>query len=219
MKVTEPFKNPLFEGMSDADVAAVLTCLGSRKQTFPKGDFIFLAGQSAPAVGILTAGKAQVIRENRQGDAMIVGTLEAGDIFGETYACMKLPAMPVSVAALTKCEVLLLDVGRLVHTCPSACAFHQRLIANLLRILAQKNMRLNQKMSYITHKTIRSRLEAYFEDRMQQSGSTAFTVPFSRQSLADYLCIDRSALSRELSHMKEDGLIDYDGSRFEWLGK
>ena len=209
--------NKLFFEIKEADITAVLNCLGSHKQSYPKDDFIFLAGQSVPAVGILLTGKAQVVKENILGDSMIIGTLEIGDMFGETFACMGKKTMPVSVVALEKCEVLLLDVSRIVHTCQSACPFHQQLISNLLRIVAEKNEMLNRKMSYITHKTIRSRLEAYFYDQMERSGSYEFSVPFNRNELADYLCIDRSAMCRELSHMKGDGILDYSGKHFHWL--
>lgn len=209
--------NKLFWGMEETDISAILKCLGSRRQSYPKGDFIFLAGQSAPAVGILLSGKAQVVKENILGDSMIIDSLETGDMFGETFACMGKKAIPVTVVALEKCEVLLLDAGRIVHTCQSACAFHQQLISNLLQIVAEKNAMLNQKMSYITHKTIRSRLEAYFYDMMERNGSYEFIVPFNRNELADYLCIDRSAMCRELSHMKSDGVLDYSGRNFCWL--
>jgi CRP-like cAMP-binding protein len=207
----------LFSNIKEADIPALLKCLGSRKQSYPKEDFIFLAGQSAPAVGILLSGKAQVIKENMLGDSMIIGTLIPGDMFGETYACMGKEAIPVSVVALEPCEALLLDVGRIVHTCQTACPFHQQLIANLLQIMARKNDMLNRKMSFITHKTIRSRLEAYFYDQMEQCGSYEFTLPFNRNELADYLCMDRSAMCRELSHMKEEGILDYSGNHFHWL--
>ncbi len=209
--------NRLFLDIKESDIPGMLKCLGSRKQSYPKEDFIFLAGQSAPAVGILITGKAQVIKENMLGDSMIIGNLEAGDMFGETFACMGQKVMPVSVIALEPCEVLLLDVARIVHTCQSACPFHQQLVTNLLRIMAQKNAMLNRKMSFITHKTIRSRLEAYFYDQMEQSGSYRFAVPFNRNELADYLCVDRSAMCRELSRMKEEGVLDYSGKSFHWL--
>lgn len=150
---------------------------------------------------------------------MIIGSLKTGDLFGETFACMGQKVMPVSVVALENCEVLFLDISRIVRTCKTACPFHQKLIANLLKIMAEKNAVLNQKMSYITHKTIRSRLEAYFYDIMERNGSYEFTIPYNRSEMADYLCIDRSALSRELSHMKNDGMIDYDGKNFQWLQK
>ena len=203
--------------MQEADSPNMLKCLGARKQSFQKGEYICMAGRTEPAVGILLSGEAQIMKENRQGDAMIVGTLKTGDLFGEVYACMGEPILPVSVLALGKCDVLLLHVERIVHTCQNACPFHQQLIRNLLRIMAEKTAILSRKMEFIAYKTIRSRLEAYFYDRMERSGSSEFIIPLNRNELADYLCVDRSALCRELSHMKSDGILDYKGNHFYWL--
>lgn len=203
--------------MQEADIPNMLKCLGARKQSFQKGEYICMAGRTEPAVGILLSGEAQIMKENRQGDAMIVGTLKTGDLFGEVYACMGEPILPVSVLALGKCDVLLLHVERIVHTCQNACPFHQQLIRNLLRIMAEKTAILSRKMEFIAYKTIRSRLEAYFYDRMERSGSSEFIIPLNRNELADYLCVDRSALCRELSHMKSDGILDYKGNHFYWL--
>jgi CRP-like cAMP-binding protein len=167
----------------------------------------------------MLSGKAQIIKENVLGDSMIIGAVEASDLFGETFACMGLPFIPVSVIALEDCEVLELDINHVVRTCPTSCPFHQQMIFNLLQVMAEKNMFLNKKMSYLTHKTIRSRLEAYFIDCMEQQRSPSFTIAFNRNELAEYLCADRSALSRELAKMQQQGLIDYNGRKFLWKEK
>ena len=145
---------------------------------------------------------------------MIIGSLEPGNLFGETYACMGLAKIPVSVEAVEDCSVLLLDINRMLRTCNNACMFHQQLISNLLNIIATKNMLLNKKMSYITHKTIRGRLLAFLEDQAEHANSNVFEIPFNRNELADYLCIDRSAMSRELGRMKKEGLLDFDRKAF-----
>lgn len=211
--------NELFANIQEQDITSMLSCLGSHRHKIGKGEFIFLAGESKPALGILLSGRAQVIKENISGDSMIVGSLKTGDLFGETFACMGLKVLPVSVVALEKCEVLLMDVAKIVSPCHSACVFHHQLISNLLRIIAKKNMLLSEKMSFLTHKTIRGRLEAYFAGQMQKCSSFDFTIPFTLSELADYLCIDRSAMSRELSHMKSEGVLDYRGKSFHWKKK
>lgn len=206
----------LFSGIGEADLSKLVSCLGGRVQTYSAGEFLILAGKSVPKLGVLASGSAQIIRENFSGGSMIVGTVETGDLFAETYACAGRETMPVSVLARESCEVLFLDVSRIVRPCGNACPFHAQLVANLLKILSEKNMTLNRKMSYLSHKTIRGRLEAYFYDRMEQSGSRDFTVPLRRGELAEYLGADRSALSRELSRMKEEGLLDFSGRNFHW---
>lgn len=222
--------NPLFYNMDKDEITHILKCLGSVKKTFNKGDFIFLAGQSEPEVSILLDGKAQVIRESYWGDAMLIGALGPGDIFAETYACMGVNTIPVSVVAVENSEVLMLDLNRVVRTCNNSCAFHHRLIFNLLKVVAGKTAHLNKKMSYLTHKTIRGRLAAYFYDCAEQTmqnqynenkkenpGKIEFTIPFSRTELADFLCVDRSAMSRELSNMKKEGILDYSGRKIVLL--
>ena len=110
--------------------------------------------------------------------------------------------------------MLLLDINLMLRTCNKACQFHQRLISNLLKIIATKNMILTRKMSYITHKTIRGRLLAFLEDQAERAKSNIFEIPFNRNELADYLCVDRSAMSRELGRMKKEGLLDFDRKTF-----
>lgn len=209
----------LFEGINKSEISSVLKCLKSYTKLFPKGDFIFLNGKSIPSIAILISGEAQVRKENILGDSMIIGTLLKGDMFGESFACISMAAIPVSVIALEKCEVLFMDVNNITNICTNVCSFHRRLISNLLKIIAHKNILLNQKMSYITHKTIRNRLEAYFHDIIEKSGSYTFTIPYNRNELADYLCADRSALSRELSKMKSEGIIDFNKNIFRWIKK
>jgi CRP-like cAMP-binding protein len=206
--------HPLFAQMSKHEIDHILSCMDSRQQRFAKGSFIFLAEESYPKLGILFSGKAQVIKENIYGDKMIIGTLKLGSLFGETYACMGLPKIPVSVEAIEDCIVLLLDINLMLRTCNKACQFHQRLISNLLKIIATKNMILTRKMSYITHKTIRGRLLAFLEDQAERAKSNIFEIPFNRNELADYLCVDRSAMSRELGRMKKEGLLDFDRKTF-----
>ncbi|NLV68710.1 MAG: Crp/Fnr family transcriptional regulator [Spirochaetes bacterium] len=206
--------HPLFSDISAEDIKHILSCMDSRQQHFVKGSYIFIAGSSYPRIGILLSGRAQVIKETFHGDKMIIGTIETGAFFGETYACVGMPEMPVSVEVVEDCKVLLLDVNKMLKTCNDSCSFHHKLIANLLKIVATKNMLLNKKMSYITHKTIHGRLLAYFEDQAEAAASDSFRIPFNRNELADYLCMDRSAMSRELGRMKKEGLLTFNKKTF-----
>ena len=182
---------------------------GQRQQNF-KGSFLFLADESYPKLGIC----CQAGSGNKRKYLEIDDLDSLGSLFGETYACMGLPKIPVSVEAVEDCIVLLLDINLMLRTCDNACQFHQRLISNLLKIIATKNMMLNRKMSYITHKTIRGRLLAFLEDQAERAKSNIFEIPFNRNELADYLCVDRSAMSRELGRMKKEGLLDFNRKTF-----
>ena len=192
----------------------MLKCLNSTVKTYRRDEFIFLAGESKPAVGIVIYGSAQVIKENMQGDRLILKKLRAGDMFGETYAGMAVETVPVSVVAAEETQVVLLELKFILGTCKSACAFHQTLILNLMKNIAKKSAMLNEQMSYLSHKTIRGRLEAYLYEQADKKGSASFTVPFNRRELAEYLCMDRSAMLRELGKMKKEGAVSYDKNTF-----
>ena len=207
--------NMLFKDISVEDIEKMLKCLDSREREYKKGEYVFMAGQSKPAVGVLLSGNAQVIKENFMGDLAIIGSLQAGDFFGETFA---LAAEKSACSVIRdRCKVIFLNIDRMTHTCKNSCPFHHQLISNLLNIVAQKNIILNRKISYLTHKTIRGRLTAYFYDCMEKANSRRFSIPFNRRELADYLCIDRSAMSRELSNMKKEGILSLNGRVIQWL--
>lgn len=175
---------------------------------------IFVAGHTNPFVGIILSGTAKIIKENLYADRMIIQKLSEGDMFGETYACMGLKSAEVSIEALCDTKVLAIDVERIVASCPNTCIFHRQLNMNLLKILSSKNIQLNQKLFFLSHKTIRNRIFAYLYDEANRQKSKSFEIPFNRNELSEYLCIDRSALSRELSNMKKEGQIDYHKNRF-----
>lgn len=200
-------RTDLFRGIAESELNPLLDCLSARAENYEKGSFIFLAGESIPRLGIVLSGSAEIVKENFYGGKTVLGTAKPSDLFGETFACMGLGAVGVSVIAQTRTEILFLDVKKVVGTCGNACAHHQRLILNLLKIIAEKNTALNNKIYYMSHRSIRERLEAYFEDMAEAAGSLKFVLPFNRSSLADYLCVDRSAMSRELGKMKKEGLI------------
>lgn len=208
-------KMELFQNIHEDDIPGMLKCLDCKIKTYHKDEFIFLAGESTPAVGILLAGKAQVIKENIHGDRLIIRKLSAGDMFGESYASMAVKVMPVSVYTLEETQVLLFDLKKIILTCKSACVFHQTLIMNLMKIIARKNAVLSEQMFYLSHKTIRSRMEAYLLDQADKHGSYTFSIPFKRNELAEYLCMDRSAMLRELGKMKEEGILSYNKNTFQ----
>lgn len=210
--------NELFHCIEKDDVIRMLECMKARRKKFKKGDFIFMAGWSKPEVSILISGRAQIVRENAWGDSMLVGVIEEGDMFGEAFAYMDVKSIPVSAVAAENGEALMLDV-KCIHTCENSCEFHQRFVLNLVRIIARKNSMLNQKMFYLNHKTIRGRLTACFSDLIKAQSSFTFELPFNRTELANYLCIDRSAMTRELSNMKREGILDYQGRKIIWLKK
>lgn len=207
-------KSLLFEGIDHGDLGTMLNCLNVKVVHYDKENSIFLAGNKAKYVGFVTQGIVQVVRDDMFGNQTVLSKLAQGDLFGETFACAEVEILPVTVTAVTDCEVLLLDYQKIIKTCSNACVFHSRLIENMLKIMAHKNLMLNQKNAVLSARTIREKLMAYLISQTTSLQKTEIEIPFNRQELADYLSVDRSALSREMSIMQKEGLIKYDKNKF-----
>lgn len=204
----------LFRGIGKEDLLTMLSCLSARKAQYKKGSFIFLAEEKVDYVGAVLSGSIQIIREDIWGNRVIIATAEAGDLFAEAYSCAEMESITVSVTAAEDCEILLMDYRRIIHTCTSSCSFHSRLIENMIRILANKNIQLIQKINILGQRNTREKLLAYLGEQAKLTGSKSFEIPFNRQELADYLCVDRSAMSSELGKLRDEGLLEFDRSRF-----
>jgi CRP-like cAMP-binding protein len=207
----------LFEGIEDGDLPALLGCLGARERSFRKGEYVLRADTETRHFGLVACGVVIMQKEDSWGNRSVVGTAAEGDTFAESFACAARPLL-VSVVAQTDCTILFLDAGRLLKTCSSACAFHMRLIENLVADVAGKNVALNGKLGHLAQRTTREKVLSYLDAQSRRAGSARFEIPLDRQQLADYLCVNRSALSAELSHMHEEGIIAYRRNRFELLG-
>ena len=207
----------LFEGVSREDRAAMLQCMQARAVDVAKGEAVFRAEGPAEYVGILLSGGVRVFREDFDGHRTIQAAVRPGDLFGETFACAGLSRLPVTAEADRPSRVLLIRMKRLIETCPSACAFHNRVVMNLLKAMAAKNLLLNQKLEITSRRTTREKLLAYLSAQARAAGSDSFVIPFDRQGLADYLGVDRSALSAEIGKLRREGVIESDRSAFTLL--
>lgn len=204
----------LFRGVAAEDVPSMLECLQVRSKRFRKGERIIAEGDTVPEAGLLLSGEALVTRTDFWGNRTVVSTVGEGGLFAEAFACLPGSVATVDVSALRDCEVLFLNMARVVHTCPSACAHHTALVRNLMAGLAAKNLALTGKIAHTAPKGIRGRVLSYLSAQAQDAGSGEFSIPFSRQELADYLNVDRSALSAELGRMRRDGLLEFRKNRF-----
>ena len=210
-------KVTLFENIKDADMLSMLKCLGARIHSYKKGEILLMAGDTVSSVGIVLSGQAHVVREDIDGNQMIVTELQECDLFGETFACIEAKHCPVTVEAITDCNIMWIDYHRVITSCSSACSFHTRLIGNMLRLIAFKNLRLNRRLEILAKRSIRERLLAYLELQAEGAGSSSFSIPFDRNKLADYLCTDRSAMSRELGKMRDEGILEFEKNKFTLL--
>lgn len=209
---------PLFAGFSAEELPDVLQCLGAAQRRYPKEAFILLQGDAPRSIGVVLAGSVQVLREDAFGHRSILDTLDPGDLFAEIFAFARVPSLPVSVQALRPCRVLLLQPDHFASTRVCApCTHHARLVSNMLAVLAQKTLALNATLGHLSRRTMREKLLSYLSAQAQVAHSRRFTIPLSRQQLADYLYVDRSALSAELGRMQKDGLVRFHKNEFELL--
>lgn len=204
----------IFSGISEEETEKMLHCLEMRPETFQKDEYILRAGDRVEAFGLVITGKVLIIQEDFWGNRNILAAVGAGHCFAETFACSPGAVLNVSVIAETNVQVLFLNVKRILTTCPSTCSHHSRMIRNLLSELAEKNLRLNEKITHLGQRSRRAKILSYLSAEVQRHGSAEFDIAFSRQQLADYLSVDRSGLSMELSRMQEEGLLEYRKNHF-----
>lgn len=178
---------PLFQGIRTEDLTGMLACLGARTVTAKKGHAFFREGDPAHFVGIVLTGSVQLVREDYYGNRSITAHIGPEHLFGESFAFSAAEGLPVSIIAGEDTQALLLDSRRIAVCCSSACAFHSQVIFNLLRLVADKNLVLHQKLQITGKRTTREKLMAYLANQAKLRGSDSFTIPYDRQALADYL--------------------------------
>lgn len=205
---------PLFAGISREDIGQMLSCLNGNVRELSKGSYVFLEGEPARFVGVVLSGAVQVVRDDYYGHRSILAQAEPGELFGEVFSCAELDTLPVSILCVKDCQVLMLDCKRMLTVCSNVCRFHSMLVQNLLRIVSEKNVLLSQKIRYMSQRTTQRKLMDYLMDQAKLRGSPEFTIPYDRQALADFLGVERSAMSAELGKLKKAGILDFQGARF-----
>lgn len=204
----------LFSGISETELSAMLSCLETREERFPKDTFLLRTGDTAESIGLVLSGSVLVVQEDIWGNRNILSKAGPGQTFAAAYACAPGSLLNVSVLAETPVTAMFLNVKRVLNVCPSACEHHSRIIRNLLGELAEKNLRFGEKLTHMGQRTTRAKLMSYFSAEAQRLGTYEFDIPFSRQQLADYLAVERSGLSLELGKMRSEGLLDFHKSHF-----
>ena len=207
--------NPLFEGIAFSDFEKMLDCLSAKTKTYKKSDIVLLSGDSVKYVGLLLSGSLKIIKEDINGNTSILAEVGPSEIFAEVFACAGIMHSPVTILASEDSLILFLDFNKITTLCSSACLFHSTLIKNMLKLIAAKTLKLNQKIEILSKRSTREKLLCYFD--FQRGASKKFSIPFNREELASYLCVDRSAMSNELSKMQNEGLIRYKKNLFEVL--
>lgn len=204
----------LFAGIQADEIPGLLTCLLGKENTYQKGQFIYHSGDTTSNVGMVLSGSVHLIREDYWGNRTILSEVLPGDLFGEAYASLRTESIPVSCIAPENCSILFLDISKIITVCSSACHYHTRLIQNLLMVMAQKNVSLTQKLDHMSKRSTRDKLLSYLSAQALKSKNNNFTISFNRQQLADYLCVDRSAMSNELSKLRDEGILTFHKNDF-----
>lgn len=207
----------LFEGLTPGEVARALEFLGATELSAAKGRALFHEGDPMPFVGPLLSGAVHIFRGDPAGQRSVLVTLEPGDLLGDAYLCAGLSAAPASAVAVADSRMLALRGEKLLACADADSPALRRIFRNLNRGIARKNLLLNRKIYFLTRRTTREKVMAYLLDRAKGEIGAEFVIPYDRQSLADYLGVDRSAMSVEIGKLRRDGIIECAGSRFRIL--
>lgn len=204
----------LFKEIKEDEIESMLKCLSAEMRVYQKGEYVFRRGEPVLGVAVLLKGTVHIQKEDFWGNLSILNEIPEGELFGEVYACLGNEKMLHNAVAVKDSTVLFLDVNRILTTCSSACRFHSRLVQNFLFVMASKNKMLAQKLEHMSQRTTREKLLSYLSEQSQKADSPSFDIPFNRQQLADFLSVDRSAMSNELCKMRDEGLLEFERGHF-----
>ena len=208
---------PLFQGLEREEISEVLQKFHALIKHFPKSDYIYLAGDCVENLCVVLEGTVQMIKEDIWGEKSIIANLGAGSVFAENFLGKLGDRSVVSYFVASDSEILMLPLGRALYDVSAPSKASQRLMCNIVSVLADNNTRLIEKTEILCKKTLRSKILAYLEQEARNNDCRQITIPFNRTDLANYLDADRSALTRELARMREEGLIDYNKNTFTIL--
>ena len=207
----------LFVGLESEEIIAMLACLGAKLSTYKKGEYVLRQGEYLSNVFILVEGSLLIQNDDYWGNRSILRQISPGEMFGESYIAPESDALLNDVAAITDSTVIFFDLKKIIGTCSSACPFHTKAVQNLFFTISEKNRKLVQKMGHISKRSTREKLLSFLSDEAKKRNSSDFTIPFNRQQLADFLSVDRSAMSKELCKLRDEGLLEFDKNSFRLL--
>lgn len=210
-------KCPLFYDIADENLMEMLDCLGAKVKSYDKKEVIMSEGDHATQIGIVLSGVAQIVRIDYYGNRSIVAYVEPSELFGESFACAGIAAIPVDVVAAEPTQVMFIDCSKVLQTCSNTCEFHRQIIYNLMKVIATKNILVNQKIEITSKRTTRDKLLTYLMIQAKKNKSNSFDIPYDRQELADYLEVERSGLSAEIGKLGREGILISRRNHFELL--
>ena len=210
-------KTKLFSGISEEEILSMMTCLSARVCEYKKGECVFHRGEPMDSIAVTVEGELHIQWDDYWGNRTIVSRIGVGEMFGEVYVAPDSGVLMNDVVAVTDSTVILLNAGKMITVCSSACRFHSMVVQNLFFAISEKNRSLMQKLGHISKRSTREKLISYLSEEAGRQGSSCFCIPFNRQQLADYLSVDRSAMSGELCRMRDEGMIEFEKNKFRLL--
>lgn len=204
----------LFAGVGEEEIETMLNCLGAALHEYKKGEYVFCAGEHIHNLTVLVKGNLHIQKDDYWGNRAILGSVAVGEMFGEAYVSPDSGTLLNDVVAVEDSSVMFFDIHRILSVCPSACKFHSLTVKNLFFAISEKNRKLVAKLGHISNRTTREKLLSYLSDEAKRNKSASFSIPFNRQQLADFLSVDRSAMSNELGKMRNEGLIQFHKNHF-----
>lgn len=210
-------RTQMFAGVGEGEIESMLSCLGARLKLYKKGEYVLRQGEHLSDITVLVEGSLHIQKDDYWGNRSILGHVAVGEMFGEAYVAPESSALLNDVVALEDSAVVFFDVKRVIATCSSACRFHATVVQNVFFAIAEKNRKLVQKLGHMSKRSTREKLISYLSEEAKRQNSSSFYIPFNRQQLADFLSVDRSAMSNELCKMRDEGFLEFEKNRFRLL--
>lgn len=207
--------SPFFQGMTEEEILSVLHCVNATVQHKQKDEYILRVGDRTESMGLVLRGSVLVLQEDLWGHRNIMHRIGPGEYFAEPFAATAGSVLNVSVVADEDSEIMMLNMERFLKTCPHACAHHGRMVRNLVSVMARRVLDLNEKLTHMAKRSTREKLLSYLSAESIRQGKLAFTIPYDRQQLADYLSVERAAMSVELGKLQKEGLLKTNRNHFE----
>lgn len=204
-----------FSNLNDNEILSILHCLNAKPIHKKAGEYILRAGDSIDSMWFVLSGSVLTIQEDLWGHRNIMAKLGAGELFAEPFAAIPKAVLNISVIADTDCILLMLNTNLLLTICPSACEHHNKLIRNLVSVLADKVLMFNDKITHMSKRTTREKLLSYLSSESIKQDKLSFDIPYNRQQLADFLCVERAAMSAELSKLRKEGILETNRNHFK----
>ena len=210
-------KTKLFAGIANDEIASMLLCLDAQLHHYKKGEYVLREGEHLSDIMILVIGRLLIQKDDYWGNRSILEQISMGEMFGEAYIAPESEPLLNDVVAAEDSVVMFFNAKQIITTCSSACRFHTMVVQNLFFSISEKNRKVVRKLSHMSKRSIREKLISYLSEEATRQNSSSFAIPFNRQQLADFLFVDRSAMSNELSKMRKEGLLEFERNCFKLL--